>query len=89
MLLKLFYGDYVEPQYYNDYGGKKAKNTYGSGRLVTNNICAIYYSFKDVLSDTGIKKSRDIGGKNPLLVCRDYFNINIKIPTSGGSSNTR
>ena len=39
------------------------------------------------MSDAEIKKSHDIGGKNPLLVCRDCFNSKIKIPTSGGPSN--
>ena len=41
------------------------------------------------MSDAEIRKSRDIGGKNPLLVYRDCFNSKIKIPTSGGSSNAR
>ena len=54
---KLFCGGYVEPQYYNHLGGEKDRNTYGSGRLVTNDICAIYYSFKDTLLDVETKKS--------------------------------
>ena len=38
---KLFCGDYIESQYYNHLGGKKAKNSSKDGRLVTINICAI------------------------------------------------
>ena len=68
--------------------GKTAKNRVDS-RLVTDGICALCYSFEDVLLETEIKKSHDIGGKNPLLVCRDCFNSKIKIPTSSGSSNVR
>ena len=86
---KLFYGDYIESQYYNHLGGKKAKNSSKGGRLVMGNICKTCYSFQDVLSDAEIKRSCNIGGKNPLLICRDCFNSNIKIPTSGVSSNTQ
>ena len=53
------------------------------------NICEICYSFQDVLSYAEMKRSRNIGGKNQLLIDRDCFNSNIKIPNSGGSSNTR
>ena len=38
---KLFCADYIESQYYNHLGGKKAKNSSKDGRLVTVNICAI------------------------------------------------
>ena len=86
---KLFCGDYIESQYYNHLGGKKAKNGSKGSRLVTVNICAICYSFQYVLSYAEIKRSRNIGGNNPLLICRDCFNSTIKIPTSGGSSNAR
>ena len=34
-----------------------------------------------------VKKSRDIGGKYPLLICSNYFKTCVKVPTSGGSSN--
>ena len=37
--------------------------------------------------DDEIKRSRNIGGKNPLLIFRDCFNINIKIPNLGRYSN--
>ena len=86
---KVFCGDYIESQYYNNLGGKKANNSSKGGRLVTGNICAICYSFQDVLSDAVLKRSRNIGGNNPLLICRDCFNSNIKIPALGVSSNAR
>ena len=86
---KLFRSDYIESQYFNHLGGKKENNIIKGGRLVTGNICSMYYPFQEVLSDSEIKRSCNIGGNNPLLICRDCFNSNIKIPTSGGSSNTR
>ena len=33
-------------------------------------------------------KMRDVGGKNPLQACRYCFDSILKVPTSGGSSNT-
>ena len=39
--------------------------------------------------DAEIKRIRNIGGKNPLLICRDFLNSNIKISTLGVSSNAR
>ena len=68
---ELFCGEYIESQYYNHLAGKKAKNSSKGIRLVTGNICEICYSFQDVLSDDEIKRSHNIGGKNPLLRCRD------------------
>ena len=58
---KLFCGDYIESQYYNHLGGKKAKNSSKGGRLVTGSICAICHSSQDLLSDAEIKRSRNIG----------------------------
>ena len=86
---KLFCGDYIESRYYNHFGGKKVKNGSKGGRLVTGDIYSIWYSFQDVLSDAEMKRSRNIGGNNPLLICHSCFNSNIKIPTSDGSSNVR
>ena len=83
---KLFCGDYIESQYYNHLGGKKANNSSKDSILVTFSICAICYSFRYILSDAEIKRIRNILGKNPLLICRDCFNSIIKILTSGGSS---
>ena len=86
---KLFFGDYIESQYYNNLGGKKSNNGSKGGRSLMGDICEICYSFQDVLSDAEIKRSCNIGGNNPLLICRDCFNSNIKIPTLGGSINAR
>ena len=46
------------------------------------NMCEICYSYQDIFSDAEIKRSHIIGGKNSLLICRDCFNSNIKIPPS-------
>ena len=86
---RLFCGDYIESQYYNHLSGKKVKESSKGEIFVMGNICAICYSFQDVFSDAEIKRSRNIGGNNPLLIFHDCFNSKIKIPTSGGSSNTR
>ena len=53
------------------------------------NICVICYSFQYVFLDAEIKRSRNIGGNNLLLICHDYSNTNIKIPTLDGFSNTQ
>ena len=82
---KLFCGDYIELQYYNHLGGKKSNNSGKVGSLVMGNISKICYSFQDVLWGAEIKSSRNVGGNNPLLKCRDC----IKIPTSGGSINSQ
>ena len=58
---KMFCGDYIESQYYNHLGGKKAKNSSKGGRLVTENICAICNSFQNIFSDAEIKRGRNIG----------------------------
>ena len=86
---KLFFGDYIESQYYNHLGGKKANNGIKGRKLLTGNICTIYYLFQDVFSDVEIKKSCYVGVNNPLLVSCDFFNSNIKIPILVRSSSTR
>ena len=70
-------------------GGKKANICSKGNILVMGDICKICYLFQDVLSDADIKRSRNIGGDNNLLIFRDCFNSNIKIPTLEGSSNAR
>ena len=72
-------GDYVESQYYNPF-----KTGARGGRITTSDACAIFYSNQDIISQDKIKKKQDIGGKNPLLVCKGRFDLNIKIPISGG-----
>ena len=39
------------------------------------------------MSDVEIKKNRNIGGNDILVIFGDGLNSNIKIPTSGRSSN--
>ena len=89
----VFGDDYIESKssYYNHLGGKKWQNERRGwdGRLVTENIFVIWYIFDYVMSEDDIKKSRNIGGKSPLLICIDCFNSSIKIPTPGGSNNVR
>ena len=52
--------------------------------MVTKDICEIHYSKQDILSVDEIKSNRDIGGNNPPLIYLTYFDLNIKILTSGG-----
>ena len=67
----------------------KAGQTNKGARLVTEGICAICFTFKSVISEDEIKKSRGVGGGNTLLICNECFKSDIQIPTSGGSSNVR
>ena len=76
-------GEYIESQYYNPATGLKG------GRIVTNDVCAICYDADNIVSADEIRKKRDIGGKNPLLVCRYCFDKNIEIPCSGGRTNMK
>ena len=55
---------------------------------MTKDICAaICYEAEDVVSIDVARASRDIGGKNPLPVCRYCFDMNVEIPCSGGRTN--
>lgn len=74
------YGDYVDLQYYNLIQGGAIQG----GRIVTPSICTIGYTDQDIISADEKQKNRD-KGNNLLLVCRPSFDLNIKIPTSGGS----
>jgi len=76
-------GEYIESQYYNPATGLKG------GRIVMDDICAICYDADNIVSADEIRKKRDIGGKNPLLVCRYCFDKNIGIPFSGGRTNMK
>ena len=58
-------------------------------RIVLIDVCTIYSSKQDILSTNEIENNRNIGGNNSLLVCRPFFGLNVKIPTSGGSSSSR
>eukprot|EP00584_Thalassiosira_punctigera_P026734 CAMPEP_0172577586 /NCGR_PEP_ID=MMETSP1067-20121228/138304_1 /TAXON_ID=265564 ORGANISM="Thalassiosira punctigera, Strain Tpunct2005C2" /NCGR_SAMPLE_ID=MMETSP1067 /ASSEMBLY_ACC=CAM_ASM_000444 /LENGTH=219 /DNA_ID=CAMNT_0013370275 /DNA_START=830 /DNA_END=1490 /DNA_ORIENTATION=+ len=76
-------GDYVESTYYNPATGLKG------GRIVTEDVCAICYGNADIVSSEEIRKERNIGGKNPLLICRLCFESNVDIPCSGGRTNMK
>ena len=76
-------GDFVESQYYNTAAGLKGK------RFVTKDICAICYENDDIISADEIRRNRDVGGKNPLLVCRFCFDTGVEIPCSGGRTNSK
>mmetsp|Transcript_21870 Transcript_21870/g.47533 ORF Transcript_21870/g.47533 Transcript_21870/m.47533 type:complete len:109 (-) Transcript_21870:34-360(-) len=76
-------GDYIESQYYNPKTGVQG------GRIVTIDICAICYENEDIVQADEIRNNRDIGGKNPLLVCRYCFDKGFEIPCSGGRINVK
>eukprot|EP00957_Ditylum_brightwellii_P111580 8510830-Ditylum_brightwellii.AAC.1 len=76
-------GDFIEPQYYN------SKKGIQGGRIVTEDICAICYKKDNIVSADEIRAKRDIGGKNPLLVCRFCFDSNVEIPCSAGQTNMK
>ena len=84
-------GDLIETQYYEpELMTGKRKN----GRSVsTDAICCLCYDDNDIVGSSEIKKTQNIGGKNPLPICRLCFDSNVKskvsLPTSRGSSNQR
>ena len=69
-------------QYYNPSLGDKV------GRIVTKDICTMYYETQGIVRADEHKK-RDIRGKNPLLVCQYCFDRNFEIPGSGGRVNQK
>ena len=75
--------DYVESQCYNSASGVKG------GRIVTKDVCAICYETDNIVLANEIRQKRNMGGKNPLLVCRCCFDKNIEIPCSGGRTNMK
>ena len=81
--MQLRCGDYIESQYYNPAAGLKG------GRILTPDICAICYDKDDIVSADEIRKEKNIGGKNPLLICRYCFDKNIEGPCSGGRNNVK
>lgn len=81
--MQLRCGDYIESQYYNPATGLKGK------RILTPDICAICYDMGDIVSADEIRKEKNIGGKNPLLICRYCFDKNIEVPCSGGRTNVK
>ena len=53
------------------------------------NICAIYYAMQRIVQADEIYTKRDIGGKNPLLVCVYCLDQNNELPCSSGQVNTK
>ena len=41
----------------------------------------------DLVSPDEIKRSGDVGGKNPLTICRGCFNDGVEPPCTGGRRN--
>ena len=76
-------GDYVESQCYNSASGVKG------GRIVTKDICASCYEIDNIVLANEIRQKRNVGVKNPLLVCRHCFDKNIETPCSGGRVNAK
>ena len=77
----IFCGYPIESIYYNPDTGTKG------GRIVTKDICAVCYVDDDLVSPDEIKRSQDVGGKNPLTICRGCFNDGVEPPCLGGRRN--
>ena len=54
---------------------------------MTKDICAVCYVDDDLVSPDEIKRSQDVGGKNPLTICRGCFNDGIEPPCLEGCRN--
>ena len=65
-------GHTIESEYYNPNTGTKG------GRIVTEAICAIWYIKDDLVMPNKIRKAKDIGGKNPLIICRGCFESRVE-----------
>ena len=76
-------GNYIDPQYYNPNAGTKG------GRIVTVEICAIFFEDDDIVSRDEINNKKSVGGKRPLPICRYCFNSDIKVPVTNGVCNRR
>ena len=56
---------------------------------MTEDISTICYKRQGSAQADEIHKKGDIGGKNPLLVCRYCFDKNFEIPCSGSRVNVK
>ncbi len=56
---------------------------------MSEDVCAICYRTSDTVSADVIREEKNIGGKNPLLVCQFCFDSNIEIHCSGGRTNMK
>ena len=74
--------DNVESTYYMPSDGVRG------GRINTEDVCSLCYNNTDLMELEAIMTSgRELNGKNPLPVCKDCFDLKVKLPTSGGRSN--
>ena len=71
MNIQLRHGDYIDYQYFNPKSGDK------ENRIVTEDICAIFYEDEGIVSAEETRDKRDAGENKPLLVCRYFFDMNI------------
>ena len=76
-------GYYINLQYYNPNAGIKG------GRIVTVDICAIFFEDDDIVSQDEIKKNINVVGKRPLPIFRYCSNSNIMVPVTNGVCNRR
>ena len=51
---------------------------------MTKDVCSICYEPDDIIKPEELRKKRDLGSKNPLLICRFCFDANIEVPCLGG-----
>jgi len=80
-------GDQLEAQYYDSeiITGKTKKRS-----ISTDPICSLCYDDLDIVGEKEIRRKRDIGGKDPLPLCRHCFvsalKSNSAVPTTKRSS---
>ena len=84
-------GDQVETQFYQS-ELITGKQTVGRS-ISTDPICCLCYDDHDIVGASEIKRKQNVGGKNPLPVCRQCFDgaldSKIALPTTKGNSNHR
>ena len=78
---KLRCGNNVELQFYNP-----SKDAALGGRLITEDICATYFTVNDIMAKEEIKQKPNVVGKNLLPICRYCFYSKTGISTTGGSN---
>ena len=80
---KLFCGDTVETQYYNTYAGTKG------GRIVTRWVSYVCYFDENIVDKVETLTQPEVVGKHPLPLCRNFFDMNIKCPTTRWCGNSQ
>ncbi len=76
-------GHPIESEYYNPSMGTKG------GRIVTKDICAIFYIADDLVAPSEIRKVKDVSGKTPLTMCRGCFDSGVEPPCSVKRTNAK